>query len=480
VADARRIWRDALERATIELPPSASRVVNSLYANLGYILVNRDHAALQPGSRSYERSWIHEGSLEAAALLRMGRPDVAREFLEWYAGFQYPNGRVPCCIDSRGVDASPEHDSQGAFIYLAAEYWRHTHDRTTVERVWPNVLRAAGYIDSLRQQRRTGEFQSGDKRVFFGLLPPSITHEGSSAKPAHSYWDDFFALRGLKDAVQLAHALSRPEEMQLIVMRDELRRDLYASIQFAMAKHRIDFIPGTADVGDFDPTSTTIAVAPAGELGLMPETVARGLDRTFEKYWDEFVARRDGTRPWENYSAYELRTVGTLVRLGKRDRAQALLEWCFNGQRPAAWYQWAEVVWRDSAAPKFVGDMPHTGVGSDYIRSVLDMFAYEREADSSLVIGAGIPESWVTERPGVTVRRLSTHYGALSYTMRNETGRVRVSMSAGLTMPPGGIVVQSPFAQPAHEARVNGVVTPLGPTGGVTVRSLPAEVVFRP
>jgi hypothetical protein len=40
--------------------------------------------------------------------------------------------------------------------------------------------------------------------------------------------------------------------------------------------------------------------------------------------------------------------------------------------------------------------------------------------------------------------------------------------------------VQSPFAQPAHEVRVNGVLTPLGPTGGVVVRSLPAEVVFRP
>ena len=88
VADARRLWRDAIERVTIELPPSASRVVNTLYASLGYILVNRDRAGLQPGSRSYERSWIRDGSLEATALLRMGRPDVAREFLDWYAGFQ--------------------------------------------------------------------------------------------------------------------------------------------------------------------------------------------------------------------------------------------------------------------------------------------------------------------------------------------------------------------------------------------------------
>ena len=480
VADARRMWRDGIERVTIELPASASRVVNTLYANLGYILVNRDHAGLQPGSRSYERSWIRDGSLEATALLRMGRPDVAREFLEWYAGYQYPNGKVPCCVDSRGADPVPEHDSNGEFIYLAAEYWRHTHDRAVADRVWPNVLRAALYIDSLRQQRRKPEFQSGDKRAFYGILPPSISHEGYSAKPMHSYWDDFFALRGLKDAAELAHVLSRPEEIQLIALRDEFRRDLYASIQLAMAQHRIDFIPGAADLGDFDATSTTIAVAPVGELGRMPETVARALERTFDRYWDEFVARRDGTKPWENYTPYELRTVGTMVRLGNRERAHALLDWFFRDQRPAAWYQWAEVVWHDPATPKFIGDMPHTWVGSDYIRSVLDMFAYEREADSSLVIGAGIPESWVMEKPGVTIRRLSTHYGPLSYTIRNESGRARVSMSTGLTIPPGGIVVHSPFTKPVSEVRVNGALSAVGPSGGVLVRSLPAEVVFRP
>jgi hypothetical protein len=479
VADGRRVWRDAIERVTIELPASASRVVNSLYANLAYILVNRDHAGLQPGSRSYERSWIRDGSLEATALLRMGRADVAREFLEWYAGFQLPSGKVPCCVDARGADPVPEHDSHGEFIYLAAEYWRHTHDRAVIERVWPNVLRAALYIDSLRQQRRTAEFQSGDKRVFYGILPPSISHEGYSAKPMHSYWDDFFALRGLKDAAVLAHALSRPEEAQLTAIRDEFRRDLYASIQLAIAHRRIDFIPGAADLGDFDATSTTIAVAPAGELGLMPETVARALDRTFERYWQEFVARRDGTKSWENYTPYELRTVGTMVRLGKPDRAQTLLEWFFKDQRPASWYQWAEVVWRDPATPKFIGDMPHTWVGSDYIRSVLDMFAYERESDSSLVVGAGIPESWVMDKPGVTVRRLSTHYGPLSYTMRNESGNVRVSMQTGMTIPPGGLVVHAPFAHPAREMRVNGAVTPPSADGGVVVRALPAEVVFR-
>jgi hypothetical protein len=246
-----------------------------------------------------------------------------------------------------------------------------------------------------------------------------------------------------------------------------------------MAHHRIDFIPGAADLGDFDATSTTIAVSPVGELGQMPPTAATALDRTFERYWTEFVARRDGTKPWDAFTPYELRSVGTMVRLGQRDRAHQLLDWFFTHQRPAAWYQWAEVVWRDPATPKFIGDMPHTWVGSDYMRSVLDMFAYERESDSSLVLGAGVVETWVTERPGVTVRKLSTHYGPLSYTMRRETGSARVSIQSGTRIPPGGIVVHSPFTQPPRQSLVNGIASTGPSPTSVVVRSLPAEVVFR-
>ena len=67
-----------------------------------------------------------------------------------------------------------------------------------------------------------------------------------------------------------------------------------------------------------------------------------------------------------------------------------MLDFFFEGQRPQAWRHWAEVVWHDRDTPKFIGDMPHTWVGSDYIRSVLDMFAYDRASDSALVVGAGI------------------------------------------------------------------------------------------
>jgi F5/8 type C domain-containing protein/alpha-L-rhamnosidase-like protein len=471
----RAVWRELLGRVRIELPPSALRHVQTLRANLAYILINRDGPAIQPGSRSYSRSWIRDGALTSTALLRMGHAPVVKQFVEWYATHQYDNGKIPCCVDQQGATPVPENDSHGQFIYLVAEYYRHTGDTTLLRAMWPHVSKAVSYMDSLRQSRMTERYRTGDDRAFYGLMPESISHEGYSVKPMHSYWDDFFALRGFKDAAFIARELRRPESAEYARLRDTFRDDFYASIRFVAARHGIDFIPGSAELADFDATSTTVAVSPGGEAHRLPADL---LQRTFDRYFAEARDRAEGRKPWDAYTPYELRTVGTFVHLGQKERAHELLSFFFQHQRPLGWYMWAEVVFNDRNKPSFIGDMPHTWVGSDYIRSFLDMFAFERESDSSLVIGAGVKEDWARERPGVRVANLSTHYGPLSYDMRADSGVVRVDIGAGTRIPPGGIVVRAPLDQPFASAIINGAVEKR-PGSEVTVRALPATIVFR-
>jgi len=433
-------WRADLGDTVIDVPDR--RVSDSIRANLGWILVNRDGASIQPGARSYDRSWIRDGSLTSVALLRLGHETEVRQFIEWYATHQYPDGAIPCCVSATGADPVPEHDSHGQFIFLVAEYLRFTNDRALATAMWPRVVKAVEHIDALRHERMTDAYKAPDKRVFYGLLPESISHEGYSAKAMHSYWDDLFALRGLEDAVYLAGKLEkRTEGKWIAAIRDSFRHDLRASIELAMTQHAIDYVPGCAELGDFDATSTTVFLSPGADTGLDPAV----LRRTFDKYWENFVARRDGTRPWENYTPYELRTVGAMTRLGMRDRALAGLDYFFADQRPAGWRMWAEVVWRDPRHGAFIGDMPHGWVASDFIRSAIDLVAYERESDDALVLGAGVPASWLDDTRGVRVERLRTHYGTLSYRMSRDGDAIRVSIDRGVKVPRGGIVVVSPF-----------------------------------
>jgi hypothetical protein len=329
----------------------------------------------------------------------------------------------------------PENDSHGEFIFSVAEFWRHTGDRAFVEKLWPQVDAAVRYMEQLRQSERT----SVQRRTpLYGLMPASISHEGYSAKPMHSYWDNFWALAGYRDAQRLAEVLGHTQRAaELARQRDEFSIDLQASLVAAVVYHGIPFLPGAAELGDFDPSSSTMIFSPAGAENLVTRPLLR---LTWDRAWQEFVARRDGQRgEWMAYTPYELRSVSAHLRLERPDRAHALLDYYLRDRRPAAWNGWAEVVGRLPREPRFVGDMPHAWISSDYIRSTLDLLAYERESDDALVLAAGVPEAWWRTQP-VEVRGLGTAYGRLDYRLELESPQVlKLTLRPGLKMPPGGM-----------------------------------------
>jgi hypothetical protein len=433
-------WRARLDRVKLTLPPPAQRLADTLRTAHAHMLLSRDGAALRPGTRSYARSWIRDGAMIADALLRLGDIEAVRDYVDWYAPHQFANGKVPCCVDHRGSDPVPENDSHGELIHAIAQLYRYTGDRAELEKHWPHIEAAISYMDSLRAGESTA-VESGANPAFKGLMPASISHEGYSAKPMHSYWDDFWALTGYKDAADMAQALGKPEAAARIALsRDEFARDLQASIVMAAKQRGIDYIPGSAELGDFDATSTTIALSPAGEQSKLPQEL---LHDTFERYWQDFAARASGKRSWNDYTPYEWRTVGSFVRLGQRERAQAAIDFFFaSGARPLAWNQWAEVVGHDLRAPRFIGDMPHAWVASDFVRSVLDLFAYERADDRALVLAAGVPRDWL-DGNGIAVEYLRTPYGEVSYSMQRDGTRMTLNV-AGAAAPPGGFVVALP------------------------------------
>ena len=466
-------WRAKLNLVEFDVPAAGRHLINTLRSSLAHILMTRDGPVLRPGTRSYGRSWIRDGAMISESLVRLGHANIAADYLRWFAPHQFENGKVPCCVDFRGADPVPENDSNGQLIFLAAEVFRYTGDRALLETTWPHVEAAVRYMDGLRASERTPANLTAQRRMLYGLLPPSISHEGYASKPAYSYWDVFWGLLGYKDAVAIAETLGKSSAAkQFAQAQDEFRRDFHASVRAAAEVHDISYVPGAADLGDFDATSTTIALAPAGEEHNVPDDLLR---RTFERYWRNFTDRRDGKVSWDAYTPYELRVVGTFVRLGWRERAQELLDYFFRDQRPAAWNQWAEVVGREPRQPRFIGDMPHAWIASDYIRSVLDMFAYERQRDKALVLAAGIPADWF-EGPGFAAKNLRTPYGSLSMSFRRRGTDLVVSL-AGTAQPPGGFLLPSPWPHLPRARSADG--RPLEwQKGELHIRTLPAEILI--
>jgi len=111
---------------------------------------------------------------------------------------------------------------------------------------------------------------------------------------------------------------------------------------------------------------------------------------------------------------------------------------------------------------------------------MLDCFAYDRERDSTLVLAAGVPWTWVSQGSGVRIGDLRTPYGKLGYTLRASGGGADMHIAEGIRVPSGGLVVRAPSPTRAfRSATVNGKSAPISSSGEVVVREVPADIQLR-
>jgi hypothetical protein len=452
----RREWLDRLGRVSIELPNRD--VVNFLYAQTGWILINTDGPALNPGTRNYKRAWMRDGALIGAALLRMGQTEAVRVFIDWYAAFITPDGYVPPILNNdgtpyKGIGNNTEYDAQGQFVYAVMEYYRFTRDRAFLQRHFDTMLRVLKYTEQLRNRTMQADYFADDpaRKRYHGLLPPSISHEGY-ATPVHSYWDDLFALKGWKDGRAAALELGRQDVADWAAAQyAALRTSVQRSLECTISDKGINFIPGCAERGDIDPNASSVVFFPCDEIDLLPALV---LEHTYELYYDGIVER---SRPgWVGvYTPYEARNLNAFVQLGTKDRAHLLLQQFMAGRHPPAWNHLAEVVVSNPRIGTYVGDMPHTWVGADLVTALRNMLVYEY--DGRLVLLAGVPQAWMREGHGVRLRNLPTHFGALELAARESEGKLRLDFGGKLNVP-RGLIVHWPFDGKPVSVTVNGTV----------------------
>jgi hypothetical protein len=328
-------------------------------------------------------------------------------------------------------------------------------------------------LEALRAERLAERWHRELGGAAFGILPESISHEGYAKKAVHSYWDDLFARQGIREAVFLAGFVGDDERARAwAALRDAFERDLLASYAAAMALHRISYLPGSVELGDFDPTATAIGFELGGELRDFPEAALRA---TLARYLAEVEERRRGAMEREAFAPYEMRIANALIRIGERDAAWEVLALNLAGRRPETapsgsgasevrgWNQWPEIVWTDGKRGRWLGDLPHSWAAATFLHAVRTALVYERASDGSLVLAAGVPEAWLPSNEPLRVARLSTWWGPLDYELRRTaSGALHVRIGGRLSLPPGGVIVAPPGVTP------------------ITVRRLPADFEIRP
>ena len=244
-----------------------------------------------------------------------------------------------------------------------------------------------------------------------------------------------------------------------------------------MKAHQIDYIPGCVELGDFDATSTTIALWPCNEAGATAQGRARrtrSINIGTASSSAATIRRSHGSTTRPTNCARSAASCSS----GQPERAQQALEFFMNDRRPPGWNQWPEVVHRDPRAAKFIGDLPHTWCGSDFVNSVRMMFLYEREADDAR--GAA---RWRARRlgfgPAHRVSKLADlwrppdlHFVAVRAI---DEDKLLAHLEGNCPIPAGKLRLSVPTGR-AASATVNGAPAEIDADGRVVVNVLPADV----
>ncbi len=470
-------WESKVECVDVHIPDQA--LVDMWKANVAYNLITKDGPGFQPGSRSYDKAWMRDGGVAAIALLKMGLTEEIKDFLSWMAGFQFESGEVPPIIDNKHEDplweekqGLQEFDSQGQFVHVILQYYHFTKDREFLEEMYPKIVKALEFLTELRERRATPEYRDDpEKRIFYNILPESRSHEGYWL--AHSYWDDFWALAGWKDGKTIARILGHEDQAEWMETEyQKLKKGVYDTIALVMERNEIDYIPGCAEKGDFDPTSTAAAIVFCDELENMPQPQ---LKNTFDRFFDDLSHRFE---PGAEFvlTPYEIRTVLAYLFMGQKERARKLLSFMVDCRRPPGWNHLAEVVHSDYRFPCYIGDMPHTWVGAGFINSARGLFLYEK--DDALILGAGIDPRWLEEGRPISIESFPSYFGLVSYEMERNGDTVRARIS-GDAAPPHGFILKSPLDESPSGILVNGNLLTKQSNMDACFNTLPAEVVFR-
>jgi hypothetical protein len=469
-------WRKRLGDWTLEAPDT--RLVDIMRANLAYMILNRDYSAAQPGPRNYAKAWMRDGAVSTSTYLHFGFVDIARDYLRWFSRLVGPDGFAPFLVSSKTGEPPgwaadwKEYDSQGQYAYAVRRLFDHTGDRALLASLYPSVVRAMNYMIARLEERRIDRYKGTE---YFGILPESNSHEGYFPG-VHSYWDDFWGLRGLADAADLAEILGKTADASRFRAEEKrFRADLYASFKKVMDRSGIDWLAGCAEKADFDPTSTSIALVACGELDHLrsDERISRALDRTFQKYVEGLIPRYDGS-VWGGYTPYEARNVEALVRLGRAAEARKLMDFFIDpGMRPPGWKHLGEVVHYDRRTGSYIGDMPHTWVGADMINAIRSFFLIDD--GSTYELARGVPAEWLADGRHVSVGRWHTPSGIVSWTLKRDGAKL-VCQVEGSAKPREGWILHNPLAAATRSIEVNGKAVEVG--SPIRFATLPATVTI--
>lgn len=412
----------------IEVPDE--KLKSAFEANKSFLLMLWDGGSITPGVFTYHHFWYRDAAYQLLALDRTGFSLEAEKVLLTYPKRQTRSGFF------RSQEG--EWDSNGQAIFALYHHYRQTQSEAFLRHVYPSVRKGAEWI-----------IAHADAPPH-GLLPAGFSAEHFGPNDFY-YWDNFWAVEGLKLAARLAQeAKDRQSAARFRREERSYRRRLENSIDAAARRLGNDLFPTAPDRGADGGIIGNIAAAYPltfyeADHPRMRATVAYllenfGLDGG---YYHPVVH--------SGLNVYLTLQIAQVLLLQGDRRAYELLQWALRAATDTGTYP--EAI-HPHTKGGCMGDGHHGWAVAELLLMIRNLLLHERGQEVHLT--PLWPKEW--EERGVCVREAPTAFGKLGFEIAASKNRWTLSLFPRWHQSPLGVKWHLP--REPKEARVDNKTWP--------------------
>ena len=392
-------------RASIEMDLPEQRFTDCLNAQLAHLMMGLLDQRTPPGEpTNYPLAWQRDGVAVVAGLVRAGQLDVARQLAAYFAEHDFFGG------------FGAEGDAPGQGLRVMEDVAVRVGDAEFDRWLWPHVQRKADLVLKMA---------STDKPLrlpFVGPIVPAHRNRNDLDLVCEPARDGLIVGRmdfgrpasyitgvschGLRGAASLARRLNHPEEAERwLAAADRLQRAWLKAPQWEEERTYMS--------------------------GLWPTWVAAPDQAAYRAH----LEKRSDPRQYLPWTYFSAAMTHQWLFLDEPERVWENLQWFWNEQTSPGLYSWWEGTGEENTFHLWEGVRgwvkpphvtPHYWTAGEILALQVEMLAYVDESGSPpvLVIGGGVPKSWVGKP--LRVGELPTSVGLVDWSWQHETMQVTV------------------------------------------------------
>ncbi|MBF0572115.1 MAG: hypothetical protein HQL12_09655, partial [Candidatus Omnitrophica bacterium] len=409
---AKEAWKESLQGAcALQIPDDLSKF---LYEAALHTMVLHSPKEVYPGPFIYRRFWFRDAAFILYSMLCVGLKKRVRRSLDCFRLRQTPQGYF--------LSQEGEWDSNGEALWIMRQYCEMTGNVPPKE--WEESIKRAGkWICKKRLSDKllpTGSVRHEDNFPHAGLLPSGFSAEHLGPNDFY-YWDDFWAVAGLKAAAFLSNAYNDKERsvnfewesnalldcinQSLKKAKERLKRPaLPASPYRRMDSGAIGSLASSYPLRVFEPNDPRILDTTDF---LMKNCLVHG------GFFHDMT--HSGINPY-----LTLHLAQVLLRAGD-SRYFGLMTAVANLSSPTG--QWPESV-HPRTGGGCMGDGQHVWAAAEWVLMIRNCFV--REEAERLILCSGIPQIWLDKRQIIAFGPAPTSFGDIQIYIKPQGQNVLV------------------------------------------------------